>query len=173
MSTQPSLLDLVFKKDKRQQENEEKTRAADKGGQEGEEGGDGDDEDDEDENRNAIETKEEFISCIREWVILDKQLRLVQDKSRELRQKKTVITDRLCEFMEDKNIADKPIQISGQGQLQLVERRDYSSLTFSYVEERLAEIIDDEDQIDYIVRYLRDHREINVYSDLKLASNKR
>lgn len=162
-------MDLVFKKDKRQQDDDEKVRTTNYTNQEDEE----EEEGDEDANRNAIETKEEFISCIREWVILDKQLRLVQDKSRELRQKKTVITDRLCEFMEDKNIADKPIQISGQGQLQLVERRDYSSLTFSYVEERLAEIIDDEEQVDYIVRYLRDHREINVYSDLKLASNKR
>jgi hypothetical protein len=168
---QPSLLDLVFKKDKRQQDDEEKTRVADYKNQADEE--EEEEGDDEDTNRNIIESKEEFISCIREWVILDKQLRLVQDKSRELRQKKTVITDRLCEFMEDKNIADKPIQISGQGQLQLVERRDYSSLTFSYVEERLAEIIDDEEQVDYIVRYLRDHREINVYSDLKLAANKR
>jgi hypothetical protein len=77
--------------------------------------------------------------------------------------------------MEDQNIADKPIKINGQGhgrdqgQIQLVEKKDYSPLTFSYIEERLAEIIEDEDQVDFIINYLRDHREINVYSDLKIV----
>ena len=119
-----------------------------------------------------IRTKEEFVDSVRQWVILDKQLKIVADKSKELRAKKTAIGDRVCEFMEDQNIADKPIKINGEGQLQLVEKKDYSSLTFSYIEERLAEIIEDEDQVDFIINYLRDHREVNVYSDLKMVCPK-
>jgi len=116
-----------------------------------------------------IRSKPEFVDSIRNWVILDKQLKLVAEKSKELRSKKTAIGDRICEFMEDQNIADKPIKINGEGQIQLVEKKDYSPLTFSYIEERLAEIIDEEDQVEFIINYLRDHREINVYSDLKMV----
>lgn len=175
-----SLLDLVFKQPFRGKDdnNEDKnhnhnhTLGQDKGSHRDTQHDDQDEDNEEEEDAlvHPIANKEEFVSSVREWIILEKQMRLVQEKSRELRQKKTAITDRLCEFMEDKNIADKPIQIQGQGQLQWVERKDYSPLTFSYVEERLAEILEDEDQIDFIVSYLRDHREINVYSDLKLVN---
>jgi hypothetical protein len=116
-----------------------------------------------------IKSKTEFVDSIRNWVILDKQLKIVADKSKELRSKKSAIGDRICEFMEDQNIADKPIKINGEGQLQLVEKKDYSPLTFSYIEERLAEIIEEEDQVEFIINHLRDHREINVYSDLKMV----
>jgi hypothetical protein len=130
-----------------------------------------------DETENPIRSKTEFVESIRNWVILDKQLKIVNEKSKELRAKKSAIGDRICEFMEDQNIADKPIKINDQGQghsrdhsqIQMVEKKDYSPLTFSYIEERLAEIIEDEDQVDFIIGYLRDHREINVYSDLKIV----
>ena len=116
-----------------------------------------------------IKSKTEFVDSIRNWVILDKQLKIVADKSKELRSKKSAIGDRICEFMEDQNIVDKPIKINGEGQLQLVEKKDYSPLTFSYIEERLAEIIEEEDQVEFIINHLRDHREINIYSDLKMV----
>lgn len=116
-----------------------------------------------------IKSKTEFVDSIRNWVILDKQLKIVADKSKELRSKKSAIGDRICEFMEDQNIADKPIKINGEGQLQLVEKKDYSPLTFSYIEERLAEIIEEEDQVEFIINHLRDNREINLYSDLKMV----
>ena len=136
-----------------------------------------------DETENPIRSKTEFVESIRNWVILDKQLKIVNEKSKELRTKKSSIGDRICEFMEDQNIADKPIKINDQGhsrgpgqghsrdqgQIQMVEKKDYSPLTFSYIEERLAEIIEDEDQVDFIINYLRDHREINVYNDLKMV----
>jgi hypothetical protein len=124
-----------------------------------------------DETENPIRSKTEFVESIRNWVILDKQLKIVNEKSKELRSKKSAIGDRICEFMEDQNIADKPIKINDQGhsQIQMVEKKDYSPLTFSYIEERLAEIIEDEDQVDFIINYLRDHREINVYNDLKMV----
>lgn len=116
-----------------------------------------------------IRSKTEFVDSIRNWVILDKQLKIVADKSKELRTRKSAIGERICEFMEDQNIADKPIKITGEGQIQLVEKKDYSPLTFSYIEERLAEIIEDEEQVEFIINYLRDHREINVYNDLKMV----
>lgn len=116
-----------------------------------------------------IKSKTEFVDSIRNWVILDKQLKIVADKSKELRSKKSAVGDRICEFMEDQNIADKPIKINGEGQLQLVEKKDYSPLTFSYIEERLAEIIEEEDQVEFIINHLRDNREINIYSDLKMV----
>lgn len=136
-----------------------------------------------DETENPIRSKTEFVESIRNWVILDKQLKIVNEKLKELRTKKSAIGDRICEFMEDQNIADKPIKINDQGhsqgqgqghsrdqgQIQMVEKKDYSPLTFSYIEERLAEIIEDEDQVDFIINYLRDHREINVYNDLKMV----
>ncbi len=113
-----------------------------------------------------IRSREEFVDAIRQWVILDKQMQVVNEKSREIRGKRTAMGDRLCEFMEDQNIADKPIKVKNEGEIHCIERKKYSPLTFSYIEERLAEIIEDDDQVDYIMNYLRERREISIHLEL-------
>jgi len=113
-----------------------------------------------------IRSREEFVDSIRQWVILDKQMQVVNEKSREIRGKRTAMGDRLCEFMEDQNIADKPIKVKNEGEIHCIERKKYSPLTFSYIEERLAEIIEDDDQVDYIMNYLRERREISIHLEL-------
>ncbi len=118
------------------------------------------------EEHPPIRSREEFVDSIRQWVILDKQMQVVNEKSREIRGKRTAMGDRLCEFMEDQNIADKPIKVKNEGEIHCIERKKYSPLTFSYIEERLAEIIEDDDQVDYIMNYLRERREISIHLEL-------
>ena len=47
-----------------------------------------------------------------------------------------------------------------KGEWKLHERTEYSALSFSYVEDCLRELIPEEDQVDFVMDYLRDHPEI-------------
>ena len=63
------------------------------------------------------------------------------------------------------------IEIS-DGELKMYEKKEYSPLTFSYVEESLAKILADKSQVDYIIQYLKSNREIKSSPDIRRTYKK-
>jgi hypothetical protein len=74
------------------------------------------------------------------------------------------LTDNICKYMEDKS--QTKIGIT-DGELRIYEKKDYSPLTFGYIEAKLTEIIHDKDKVEYIVKYLRENREIKLSKDIR------
>ena len=58
------------------------------------------------------------------------------------------------------------------GELRIYEKKEYKPLTFTYVEKCLNEIIKDTSQTEYIMKYLKDNRELNITQDIKRISTK-
>ena len=54
----------------------------------------------------------------------------------------------------------------------MYEKKEYSPLTFSYVEESLAKILADKSQVDYIIQYLKSNREIKSSPDIRRTYKK-
>ena len=114
--------------------------------------------------------RELLIENVQNWVILDQQLRTVNDKTRQIREMKTKLTNDICDYMKVNNVKTN-IGINN-GELRIYEKKDYKPLTFTYVEKCLSSIIKDKNQIDFIMKYLKDNREINVSQDIKRISSK-
>ena len=114
--------------------------------------------------------RERLIENVRNWVILDQQLHNIHDKSKELRGLKSKITVNICDYMKSNNITTN-IGISN-GELRIYEKKEYKPLTFTYVEKCLNEIIKDTSQTEYIMKYLKDNRELNITQDIKRISTK-
>jgi hypothetical protein len=51
--------------------------------------------------------------------------------------------------------------------LKLQEKTEYSSLSFVYIESCLSELILDEEQVNFVMDYLREHREIKTIIDIR------
>ena len=109
---------------------------------------------------------ETFVEKLKKWVVLDKQMKFVNEKTRQIRETKTALTKELCDYVHDRNINNKVIDIT-DGELRFVEKRDYSPLTFSYIKECLDEIITDETKVDAIIQYLKDNREIRTSFEIR------
>ena len=107
-----------------------------------------------------------FIENLKKWVVLDKQLKFVNEKTRQIRETKTALTKELCDYVHHRNINNKVIDITN-GELRFVEKRDYSPLTFSYIKECLDEMIADKTQVDMIIQYLKDNREIRTSYEIR------
>ena len=107
-----------------------------------------------------------FAEKLKKWVVLDKQMKFVNEKTRQIRETKTALTKELCDYVRDRNIHNKVIDITN-GELRFVEKRDYSPLTFSYIKECLDEIITDETKVDAIIQYLKDNREIRTSFEIR------
>ena len=68
--------------------------------------------------------------------------------------------------MDENSLLEKKIEISN-GNLKVYEKKDYTPLTFQYVEQCLHDIIKNEDQVHMIVQYLKQNRDITTSYDIR------
>jgi len=114
---------------------------------------------------NAITTRSQFIETLQKWVIIDSQLKIINEKTKKLRDMKNTMTEKLSEYKSKDNI-DNTIKIT-DGELRFYEKKEYSPLTFGYIEKSLGKIISDKTQLDYVIKYLKENREITTSIDIK------
>jgi hypothetical protein len=91
---------------------------------------------------------------------------LLQEKTKTWREWKKKLNDMIIENMTEKGIDHKILSIPN-GELSVQEKREYSSLSFGYVEECLQDILKDDEKVQYIIEYLRDHREIKTIKEIR------
>ena len=115
-------------------------------------------------------TREQLIENVQKWVILDQQLQLMNEKSKKIREMKSLMTANISDYVRSNNLKTN-IGISN-GELRIYEKKDYQPLTYTYVEKSLNAVIKDKSHVDYIMKYLKDNREITITSDIKRISTK-
>ena len=118
-----------------------------------------------------IQTKPEFIEKVKKWVVMDSQLKIVNEKTKQLREMKSQLNHQICDFMNNHNLAINKITIS-DGELRLHEKKEYSTITFGYIQRCLADLIKDDTQVEFIIQYLKDNREVTTSSDIKRTYKK-
>ena len=79
---------------------------------------------------------------------------------------KNTLSQTICNYLHENKLQNTKIDITN-GQIKIYEKKDYSPLTFSYVEECLGKIISDKSHVEYIINYLKEHREIKTSSELR------
>ena len=110
--------------------------------------------------------QKEFIENVQKWVVADSQLKKVNEKTREFRDYKSNLSTSICSYLQDNNLQNTKIEISN-GEIKMFEKKEYSPLTFTYIHECLGKIISDKSHVDYIIRYLKENREIKSDFDLR------
>ena len=110
-------------------------------------------------------SREDFISNVKKWTLLDTQLKIVNEKTKKMRELKNSLTSEICNYVNNNHL-QKNIGIN-DGELRLYEKREYSPLSYSYIEECLRSIIQNPEHIEYIIQYLKDNREIKIIQDIK------
>lgn len=113
-----------------------------------------------------VNPKQQFIENVKNWVILDSQMKIINEKTKKIRESKHQLSDSICEYMKESNLLDNKIGIT-DGELRIYEKKEYSPLSYTYIEKCLAEIVDDKKQLDYIIQYLKQKREITTSLDIK------
>ena len=105
---------------------------------------------------------------IQQWVMLDNQYKLLQEKAKEIREKKATVLESLRSNGE---LSTNSVINITDGRLKLVNTHTTSPLTFTYVETCLSEIIKNEEQVKKIVDYLKKRRETKTVTELKRYYN--
>ena len=118
----------------------------------------------------STQTKNQFIESVKKWVIVDSQLKIVNEKTKKMRTMKNELTEGICKYATENNLSQNKIGIS-DGELRFYEKKEYTTLTFGYIEKCLAELIQDKKQVDYIIHYLKENRETASSPDIRRTYN--
>jgi vacuolar-type H+-ATPase subunit H len=111
-----------------------------------------------------------FESQIQQWVSIDNQIKILNDKMKELRDKKNSISEQINTHVETTQLDNASIKIS-DGQLRFIKVKETQQLTFKYLETCLSEIIKNEEQVKKIVEYIKNKREVKYVPEIKRLYN--
>ena len=117
-------------------------------------------------NEIMLTSKTQFIEDVKKWALLDSQLKIVNEKTKKMRDMKHELSDRICSYTKNNNIPENKIKLS-DGELRIYEKKEYSPLTYGYIEKTLGNIIENKEQLEYIIKYLKENREITTSLDIK------
>jgi uncharacterized protein (DUF2252 family) len=113
----------------------------------------------------VVNSKQQLIDDVQRWVILESKLKEVNVKVKQMRDLKNNLTKNITSYMSSNNINNN-IEIS-DGELRFYEKKEYSALTYNYIQKCLHEIIADETQVEYIIKYIKDNREQTTSTDIR------
>lgn len=112
-----------------------------------------------------------FESQIQQWVAVDNQIKLLNDKMKELRDKKNTISEQINTHIETNQLSNASVKIN-DGQIKFIKVKETQQLTFKYLETCLSEIIKNEEQVQKIVDYIKNKREVKYIPEIKRFYNK-
>lgn len=107
-----------------------------------------------------------FVENVQKWVMFDNQIKLINEKVKTIRSSKNKVLEEINTYVTENNIENTKIEIS-DGELRFYEKKEYQPISFGYVEESLGKIISDKKQVDFIMNYLRENREVSVARDIR------
>jgi hypothetical protein len=111
-----------------------------------------------------------FEQNIKQWVSIDNKMKQLTDELKELRDRKNNLNNTIFTHVESSNLSNSSIQIS-DGKIKFIQTKETQQLTFKYLESCLHEIIKNEEQVNKIVEYIKNKREIKYVPEIKRLYN--
>lgn len=108
----------------------------------------------------------DFETDVKNWVMIDNQIKQNSEKVKELRKQRTHLTTKIFSYAEDNNLENAVIEIS-DGKLKFQQCKQSAPLTFKFLEECLNECIQNEEQVKQIIKFVKSKREYKYVSDIK------
>ena len=112
----------------------------------------------------------DFEKSIQKWVTLDNQLKILNEKSKEVREEKNDLLEDINMYIETNRLTNASIDIS-DGKLKFTQSRITQPLTLKFVENCLSDIINDQKQVTQVMKYIKDKREKKEISEIKRYYN--
>jgi len=111
-----------------------------------------------------------FENQIQQWVSLDNQIKTLNEKTKELRDKRNKLEENITNYASSNNLSNSTIQIT-DGKLKLVNSKVAEPLTFKYLEKTLSEVIKSDSQVKLIMEHIKQKRSVKIVPEIKRFSN--
>ena len=111
-----------------------------------------------------------FENQIQQWVSLDNQLKQLNEKVKDLRDKRNNLEENITSYASENNLSNATVKIS-DGKLKFTNTKVAEPLTFKYLEKTLGEVIKNESQVKLIMEHLKQKRSVKIVPEIKRFSN--
>ena len=111
------------------------------------------------------ESQGAFVEQIKTWVSIDNKIKVLNDKCKELREEKNEISGRINNYVEENNLLNNIIEITG-GKLKFTTNKNQTSITYKFLEKCLGDLFDQE-QVDKIIEHIKNSRETKIEPEIK------
>ena len=116
----------------------------------------------------SLQTKpSSLLQCIQEYTVIENEIQELSARQKILRDRKSELQTKIIQTMKDSNLENRTLK-QGDHHFYIGTRKQYSSLTFSYLETIFEKMIPDKDNRQYLLQYLRENREVKTVDELKI-----
>lgn len=117
-------------------------------------------------NLNSNRIMDVFQENIKDWVTIDNSIKIATEELKQMKTKRSEISDTILDFVETENLNSTTININN-GSLKFGTVKQSNSLTLTYVKSCLEQCISNEDDVNSIMDVIKSSREVKVSSEIK------
>jgi hypothetical protein len=111
-----------------------------------------------------------FEEQIQQWVSLDNQMKQLNDRVKEIRDKRNTLEEKIIHHVSSNNLSSVTVQMN-KDKIKFVNTKVTEPLTFKYLESSLNDIIKNNTQVEQIMEHIRKKRTIKIVPEIKRFSN--
>lgn len=111
-----------------------------------------------------------FEQQLQQWVTVDNQIKVLNDKLKELRDKKTALNTNITNYAEKNNLMNTAMRF-GDEKIKFSTSKVQQPVTLTYLEKCLKDVIKNESQATQIFEYIKNNRETKINSEIKRFTN--
>ena len=111
-----------------------------------------------------------FDKQIQKWIELDNKLKKINNEIKTTREMKNDLESSIMEIVNNKKLLNTSISTI-DGRLRFVETKSSNPLSLTFVEQCLHELIPNALQVQHILKYIKEKREIKINPEIKRYYN--
>jgi len=111
-----------------------------------------------------------FDKQIQRWIEIDNKLKKMNSEVKTMRESKNDIEASIMEIVNNKKLLNTSIA-TADGRLRFIETKTSNPLSLAFIEQCMHEIIPNNSQVQHILKYIKEKREIKINSEIKRYYN--
>ena len=111
-----------------------------------------------------------FDKQIQKWIEIDNKLKKINSEIKSMREMKNDLEASIMDVVNHKKLLNTTVSTM-DGRLRFIETKTTNPLSLTFIEQCLHEIIPNSSQVQHILKYIKDKREIKVNPEIKRYYN--
>lgn len=112
-----------------------------------------------------------FETQIKEWVTVDNKIKKYNEELKQLRNQKNDITEEINKYIDENDMKHAIVNIT-DGRLKFQTSKVTQPLTLKFVKECLMDCIQNEENVEKIMNYMKEQRDVRYVDEIKRYYNK-
>lgn len=108
----------------------------------------------------------DFNTNIKKWINIDNEIKNLNLQLKTKREERNSILKNVLEYKNTLELENKTIKYNSD-MLKFISYRQYNAITYDFIRECLNQLINDKEQVDFIINFLKEKRKYKNIEDIK------